>query len=334
MAIPSPNTVPINIALIGLKNSFSETDLDLENPQVLGGPINDYKTEYPESSTGTPTGLSNPGQPRRFIHKYTPKSTYLSKIIGNSNFVKIPDPTEEVPSTYPLKLGSSLNKTNLDVENPGVLGGPNKDITTIYPSTTTGVPTTTDYPSGPTTKFSQPYTPNKTYLSFINDKIIENSKLSNDSINPEILAITSLDVENPGVLGGPNKDITTVYPPEATGTPNLTQNPGGPAQNFDPQYAPLKTYLSFINDKIIENSKLSNNSTNPEILAITNLDNTEEGVNGGYPYINIIDPTIYPPTAQSVSPTTFGFSNIVGKVAKKLNSQYNINTTYLQQTII
>ena len=247
----------------GLKYLFGKTNLDLENPLVLGGPNNDYNTEYPESSTGTPTGLSNPGQPHKFIHKYTPKNTYLSKIIGSSNFVSIPDLTKEVPSAYPLKLVSSLNKTNLDVENPGVLGGPNKDISTIYPSTTTGVPTIYDYPSGPTTKFSQPYTPNKTYLSIINDKSINFSPLSGDVEFPDVLNISHLDnsqeinqkyssvTNDPTVYNGSTQKTSPTF----TGWSTIY---GQPAQKLEINYGPSRNYLEYINPFLTSNPKETN----------------------------------------------------------------------------
>jgi hypothetical protein len=267
MAVPSPNPVPINTP-IGLKNSFGKTNLDLENPLVLGGPNNDYNTEYPESSTGTPTGLSNPGQPHKFIHKYTPKNTYLSKIIGSSNFVSIPDLTKEVPSAYPLKLVSSLNKTNLDVENPGVLGGPNKDISTIYPSTTTGVPTVSDYPSGPTTKFSQPYTPSKTYLSIINDKSINLSPLSGDVEFPDVLNISHLD--NSQEINQKYSPVTndpTVYnestqktSPTFTGWSTIY---GKPAQKLEINYGPSRNYLEYISPFLTSTLKDTNPTSKP-----------------------------------------------------------------------
>ena len=258
MAIPVPINTPI-----GLKNSFGKTNLDLENPLVLGGPNNDYNTEYPESSTGTPTISSNPGQPQKFIHKYTPKNTYLSKIIGSSNnevpltSVSIPDPA------YPLKLVFSLNKTNLDVENPGVLGGPNKDISTIYPSTTTGVPTVSDYPSGPTTKFSQPYNPGKTYLSTINNKSIIFSPLSGDAEFPDVLNISHLDNSQEitqkysSVINDPTvyNENTQKTSPTFTGWSTIY---GQPAQKLEINYGPSRNYLEYINPFLTSNPKETN----------------------------------------------------------------------------
>jgi hypothetical protein len=262
MAIPVPINTPI-----GLKNSFGKTNLDLENPLVLGGPNNDYNTEYPESSTGTPTVSSNPGQPHKFIHKYTPKNTYLSKIIGSFGneisltSVSIPDPA------YPLKLFSSLNKTNLDVERPGVLGGPNKDISTIYPSTTTGVPTVSDYPSGPTTKFSQPYTPSKTYLSIINDKSVNLSPLSGD-VFPEVLNISHLDnsqeinqkyssvINDPTVYNGSTQKTSPTF----TGWSTIY---GKPAQKLEINYGPSRNYLEYISPFLTSTLKDTNPTSKP-----------------------------------------------------------------------
>jgi hypothetical protein len=238
----------------GLKYLFGKTNLDLENPLILGGPNNDYNTEYPESSTGTPTGLSNPGQPLKFIHKYTPKNTYLSKIIGKA--------------AYPLKLASSLNKTNLDVESKGVLGGPNKDISTVYPSTTTGVPTVSDYPSGPTTKFSQPYTPYNTYLSIINDKSINLSPLSGDIEFPDVLNISHLD--NSQEINQKYSSVTndpTVYnestqktSPTFTGWSTIY---GKPAQKLEINYGPSRNYLEYISPFLTSTPKEINTNSKP-----------------------------------------------------------------------
>ena len=248
--------IPVPITPIGLKNSFGKTNLDLENPLVLGGPNNDYNTEYPEFSTGTPTGLSNPGQPQKFIHKYTPKNTYLSKIIGSSNL-----------ATYPLKLVSSLNKTNLDVESKGVLGGPNKDISTVYPSTTTGVPTVSDYPSGPTTKFSQPYTPYNTYLSIINDKSVNLSPLSGD-VFPDVLNISHLDnsqeinqkyssvTNDPTVYNGSTQKTSPTF----TGWSTIY---GKPAQKLEINYGPSRNYLEYISPFLTSTPKETNAKSNP-----------------------------------------------------------------------
>jgi hypothetical protein len=103
---------------------------------------------------------------------------------------------------------------------------------------------------------------------------------------------TNLDLENPYPLGGPNNDFTTNYPSTITGTPTLTANPGPPSR-FIQNYTPTNTYLSQVN-----NSSLSNDQNSPSILAITNLDNTNEGINGGVPYKPNNDPTVYPLLTQ------------------------------------
>ena len=82
---PKINPVPIT----GLANSFDRTNLDLENHSPLGGPNNDFTTNYPDNNTGTPTLTANPGPPSRFVQIYTPTNTYLSqinnKIVENSS---------------------------------------------------------------------------------------------------------------------------------------------------------------------------------------------------------------------------------------------------------
>jgi hypothetical protein len=135
---------------------------------------------------------------------------------------------------------------------------------------------------------------------------------------------TNLDLENSYPLGGPNNDLTTNYPSTNTGTPTLTANPGPPSR-FIQTYTPTNTYLSQINDRIIENSPLSNNKTKPSILAITNLDNTDEGVDGGVPYKSNNDPTVYPPTTQPA--VKFG---VVSSNESALNARsYTPTNTYL-----
>jgi hypothetical protein len=108
---------------------------------------------------------------------------------------------------------------------------------------------------------------------------------------------TSLDLENSNPLGGPNNDFTTNYPSTNTGTPSPTANPGPPSR-FIQTYTPTNTYLSQIDNRIINNSFLSNDKLSPSILAITNLDNTNGGVNGGVPYKSNNDPTVYPKSTQ------------------------------------
>ena len=135
---------------------------------------------------------------------------------------------------------------------------------------------------------------------------------------------TNLDLENHSPLGGPNNDLTTNYPDNNTGTPTLTANPGPPSR-FVQIYTPTNTYLSQINNKIVENSSLSNNAESPSILAITNLDNTNEKINGGVPYKPNNDSTVYPKLTQPA--VKFG---VVSPDEDSLNAKsYTPEKTYL-----
>ena len=145
----------------GLANSFDKTNLDLENPNKLGGPNKDLQTQYPATSTGTPTSQANPSAAKNYIPKFTPTNTYLSQVVGNSNSVGVTSPNAETISSSPiLQLVSSLNRTNLDIENPG---SPKKDYSTQYPKNVSGTPTILQNPVGPAKTFLQQYTPQDPY---------------------------------------------------------------------------------------------------------------------------------------------------------------------------
>jgi len=110
------NKTPIS-NLPGLRHSFNRTNLDLENPNPSGGPINDPKSNY--------------------THKYSGKlgKTYLDQFQGarsnNSSF--------GIEGTD-IKSKSVFEKTGLDVENPnagtkqGGTGGPNRTNSSNIPN--------------------------------------------------------------------------------------------------------------------------------------------------------------------------------------------------------
>ena len=224
----------------------------------------DLVTVYPPTVTGTPTTTANPGGPAvNFDQVYNADNTYLNNIslLNTTGLV------------------DTLNITNLDVENPGVSGGPNTDIVTVYPPLVTGTPTPTANPGGAPVNFSQPNLPSNTYLDTVGLGELMNT-----------LDITNLDVENPGVNGGPLNDITTIYPPLTTGTPTPTANPGGAPQRFVQSYLPNNTYL--------DSNPIQGTGSLDNTLNITNLDVEDPGVQGGIPYKSINDPTIYPPSTN------------------------------------
>ena len=225
--------------MASLLDSFDKTNLDLENTKVLGGPNKDLQTQYPATSTGTPTAQANPNSAKNFIPKFTPTNTYLNQVVGSSNI---------------LQLASSFNRTNLDLENPSILGGPSKAINdpTVYPVLNSGVPTTKQNPTDSAKSFEQQYTPSKTYLENFNyrNRVVKDSPLSGDSLDPQILNITNLDNSEPGVI--PYKaevNDPTEYPTLATGrtairawVPTINGETSVSAQKFDPKYDSSKKY--------------------------------------------------------------------------------------------
>jgi len=227
-----------------LDNSLNITNLDVEDSDVQGGPLNDTTTDYPVLNTGTPTTTANPGAaPTRFTQPYLPSNTYLTN-----------NPIEGVGSG---KLDNSLNITNLDVEDSRANGGPLNDTTTDYPISSTGTPTPTANPGAAPTRFTQLYSPLNAYLNS-SYNVEPNNTILNNSLN-----ITNLDVEDSGVQGGiPYKPANdpTIYPLDASGIPLVTKTsaiigyfPTGSliATKFTQTYNPNNTYLTFIKKEII-----------------------------------------------------------------------------------
>ena len=100
-----------NIKKKDLINSFNQTSLDLENPNPLGGPINDAPSNY--------------------VHKYTGKigEKYLDHFgsIASKNSGFGIEGKELLPNNV-------FTKTNLDLENPNPLGGPNRTNSSNIPT--------------------------------------------------------------------------------------------------------------------------------------------------------------------------------------------------------
>ena len=142
---------------------------------------------------------------------------------------------------------------------------------------------------------------------------------------------TDLDLENSLPNGGPKKyPLPTYVSPNATGTPNKSSNPG-PFKGFTQPYTPQNPYLSNISNRIIGTSMLSDNQNDPSVLSITSLDNTKEGVDGGVPYKQDKDPTVYPPSTKAISPIR-GYFAEPGAAAQKYGSSgsYSSTNTYTE----
>jgi hypothetical protein len=115
---PEPNTSNF------LENSFDKTNLDLENSDPAGGPIND-----PNSN---------------FVHFYTPSKPYDSTPEGTIRGEGI--------------LQSTTGQTNLDVENSLPFGGP---INTAYATRIGGQPAffSTTHPFTPRNTYADSFNP-------------------------------------------------------------------------------------------------------------------------------------------------------------------------------
>jgi len=161
-----------------------------------------------------------------------------------------PNPLSPVLPPDKRGLINSFDKTDLDLENPNKLGGPNKDLQTQYPATTTGTPTLRANP-GPTIRFIPRYTPTSTYLDNVDGRLVNHSLLSSNAETPGVLRITSLDNTDPDA-GSNYKDVNdpTVYPPSSQGSSPTTTGfstiPGKAAMKFNGQFNNENTYLSAI----------------------------------------------------------------------------------------
>jgi len=279
------------VGLLILYNA-SQVQLNVLDPDLV--------TVYPSTVTGTPTPTANPGGPVvNFDPIYNANNTYLNNL----------------SSLLTTGLNNTLDITNLDVENPGVNGGPLPDITTVYPALVTGTPTTIANPGGAPQRFIQPYKPGNTYLDANPIQGVGSGKLD------DTLPITNLDVEDPGVNGGPLNDTTTSYPASVTGTPTTIANPGGAPKQFTQVYLPSNTYLD-ASYKVSPNNTVLNN-----ILNITNLDVEDPGVNGGIPYKSLNDPTIYPTNTNHTSPIR-GYFAAPSSASLKFEQIFNPKNTY------
>lgn len=284
--------------------------LDIYNASLAQLTVNDpdLVTQYPATVTGTPNAAQNPGAPpRNFDQAYDANTTYLNTVVAAG--------LSRLEYTLPI--------TNLDVEDPGVQGGPNADIVTQYPANVTGTPTNTQNPGGPVKNFSQPWLPNTTYIVTNPVAGPTSGELRNT------LPITNLDVENPNVSGGPLSDIVTNYPANTSGTPTLTQNvgstapftSGAPAKKFIQPWLPTLEY-AVTNPVAGANSGILRNT-----LPITNLDVEDPGVQGGIPYNQLNDPTVYPSDTNHTEPIR-GYFATSGTPPSKFNQIFNPNNTY------
>jgi len=307
-------TIPDRSNLIK-RDILNSTNLDVEKPGVDGGiPYKTDKdpTSYPKTNTGTPT-TSGPGAPTKFNQTFTPGKTYLDT--GAKG-----------------KLVDTVANTNLDVENEKPSGGipykTDKDPT-VFPKYVSGTPTTSANPGAPT-KFNQTFNPKNVYLDKV--PIKSNGRLQSTVAN------TDLDITTPSPNGFKSADTSTVYPSVITGTPTDKANPGAPSR-FAQEFTPKVTYTQYIKD-LTGKSNLLNLSTGNldpitekpitySIFDATNLDIEKPGVDGGIPYKQEKDPTVYPISTQKKS-SARGFYPIVGEEATKYNQTFSPIKTYTE----
>ena len=138
---------------------------------------------------------------------------------------------------------------------------------------------------------------------------------------------TDLDLTDSSPLGFNTKDTTTLYPSTNTGTPTNIANPGAPT-NFTQRYIPSTTYLETTKNLYSPLLHLSIDETPYDIFDATNLDINKPGVDGGIPYKQVKDPTVYPITTQGRTPIS-GYFATVGKSAIKFNQKIGPTNTYL-----
>ena len=147
---------------------------------------------------------------------------------------------------------------------------------------------------------------------------------------------TKLDLENPSPLGFNRLDTITDYNANSTGTPTNKANPGAPSRFFQ-KFVPQETYLQYVKDlpsksNLLNLSGLNSNidlptNDNYSIFDATNLDVEKPGVNGGIPYKQEKDPTVYPTTTQRITPSRGAFP-VQGQGATKYNQSFSPTKTY------
>jgi len=225
------------MGLLSLYNSLPSLPNSNLNPDLL--PLN-----YPATNTGTPTPYTNPGGANHpFEQIYNNVNTYLSN----------------VPLIATDGLNNTLNITNLDVEDPGVNGGPLNDTTTVYPALTTGTPNVNTINGIQFAQhFIQSYLPSKTYLSLNIIKGSGSGKLDDTlnltNLDKPTLILPHIPTGNPlqstpPILPTFVSTDPTVYPENSTHTSYIRgffSKPSVPAQKFIQPFTSDNTYKSFI----------------------------------------------------------------------------------------
>ena len=147
---------------------------------------------------------------------------------------------------------------------------------------------------------------------------------------------TKLDLEDPAPSDSNRFDSSTVFGPNNTGTPSNTANPGAPSRFFQ-KYVPKETYLQYVKTLSGKSNLLNLNALNSTteridkytIFDATNLDIEKSGVDGGTPYKQEKDPTVYPASTQKITPST-GIFPVQGQGATKFNQAFSPAQTYTE----
>jgi hypothetical protein len=296
------------------QTTFDITNFDVENDNPYGFFLSDFSTVYSSNVTGTPILGANPGPPRRYTQRFLPSRPYISIY-----------PVNGLISRFTEDLGrgqTTFNITNFDLENRNPNGFHSRDTSTAYGVYVTGTPTIYANPAYPQ-RFVQQYYPhgNRQYLDIYS--IAGNSRFTDDLGNGlNTLDISNFDVER---LTTYPQDTITNYPVLTSGTPNLLSNPG-PANLFVQKWLPEDTYL--FSYPIKGESRFTKNLSNGKnTFDMTDLDTEAPGVNGGIPYNQQKDPTIYPVTTNGATPVR-GYFATPGKPVSKFNQVYSASNTY------
>jgi hypothetical protein len=290
-------------------NTLGQTALDNTDPTttptaLLNAPIlPDTITTYPSIASGEFNSNSSP-----FTQPYSPTNTYLSNV-----------PTIASLPTNPQ--ANTLGQTALDNTNPSSTPTALINTPTLPDTITTYSPLASGEFNGAPAGFTQPYSPDNTYLDPTNLNIV-----TNQLTNPQVNTLSQTALDNSDLTALPTAlidtpiipDTITSYPAVASGEFN------GAASGFTQPWSPSNTYLDSTNI-----TNLTNLATNPQTNTLnqTALDNTT-GLSA--PTADINAPTL-PDTITSYPAIASGIFNGAPTPFTQPYNQYN---TYLENVNI
>jgi hypothetical protein len=311
----SANT-PLKASSSQIKSSRRISKLDNRNNP------NSDPTQYPSTTTGTPTPTSYPfGGANKFTQLFNNNNKYLiatpllsttsqlesSLIIsdldagitanftqynGYSTATQYPSNTTSSPTTgiYPFSSARQFNhrfaadNTYLDVYP--MLDSNSKLFRSLSRSRLDDL----DNPNPDPTQFPSENTPNQTTTPGPNSQYVQNfdsslkysSTVNRSNLNNSPLGNNSLQVSELDNQNNPNPDPTQ-YPPNVSGMPTPTQYPFGPTNTYTQQFTENDTYSNLVNRLNVDNSPLAKSGGSLDISKLDDLDNPNP------------DPTQFPP---------------------------------------